>query len=385
MRFPLYFDHNSTTPVDPQVVESMLPYLSEKFGNSASNTHPFGWEAKEAVDKARDQVAHLIGAKADEIVFTSGATESNNLAILGLASAAPNPGHIISSPLEHRAVLDPLEQCQRRGWQVTLIKPGPHGFIPIDRVLEAITSDTTLITLMLANNEIGTVQELDGLRETWRTGNFLVHTDAVQALGKVPLNLAEMPVDLASFSAHKIYGPKGIGALWIRRDRSRSRPRLRPRQFGGGHENGLRSGTLPVPLAVGFGKACELYSECQERERERLQGLDQTLRTLLKDLISEIEFNQPPAEGLPGLTSVRFRGVESSQLLMALPECALSSGSACTSAEIEPSHVLRGIGLSREQAESSIRIGLGRSTGSAEVEYLAVRLAGLVKRLRGLR
>lgn len=381
LALPIYMDNHATTPCDPRVVEAMLPYFSEKFGNAASRTHRFGWEAQEAVEEARQQVADLIGASPKEIIFTSGATESNNLAIKGVAEAYRERGnHIITVATEHKAVLDVCRRLELGGFRVTYLQVSSDGLISADDVKRAITDETILVSVMLANNEIGVIQPIAEIGRVCRERGVIFHTDAAQGVGKIPFNVAEAFVDLASISAHKIYGPKGIGALYIRR--ASPRIRLVPIIDGGGHERGLRSGTLNVPAIVGFGKACQIAKAEMRIEAERLLCLREKLRRGIMDQLPEVYLNGHPEQRLPGNLNLAFGYVEGESLLAALGDIAVSSGAACTSANVEPSHVLKAIGLSDDLAHSSIRFGLGRFNTEQEVEYVIGRVVEVVNRLR---
>ncbi len=384
MKLPIFMDNHSTTPVDPRVVEQMLPYFTTKFGNAASRSHKFGWEAEEAVDYARERIAKLIGAKdSKEIVFTSGATESDNLALKGVAEFYKEKGnHIITALTEHKAVLDTCKRLEKQGVHVTYLDVGTDGRVDPDDVKNAITDKTILVSVMLANNEIGTVQPLEEIGRITRERGVLLHTDAVQGIGKVEFDVQKMNVDLASLTAHKIYGPKGIGALYVRR--SRPRVRLVAQMDGGGHERGMRSGTLPVPLIVGFGKACDLMAQEGPAESARLLSLRERLRARIMDRLSEVYVNGSMEHRLPGNLNLSFNFVEGEGLMMAIKDVAVSSGSACTSASLEPSYVLRALGVGDELAHSSIRFGLGRFNTEDEVDYVADLLVEKVARLREL-
>lgn len=380
MRIPIYLDHNSTTPVDPRVLEAMLPYFGQIFGNAASKTHSFGWKANEGVEEARGRVAALVRARAREIVFTSGATESNNLALFGVAARRNAPGEIITGQTEHRAVLDPCRELERRGWTIHRLAPDSEGRISAAQVEAAITKRTALVSLMAANNETGVLHPLAEIGRVTRSAGVLLHSDAAQAVGKIAIDVGALGVDLLSVSAHKFYGPKGIGALFVR---SRPRVSIAPIQFGGGHESGLRSGTTPVPLAVGFGAAAALAEEHLEAETSRLIELTERLWRKISERIPSAVRHGGAAETLPGTVNIGFPGIEAEALLLGVPEVALSSGSACTSAELEPSHVLRAMGVPAALAHGSIRFGLGRSTRPEEVEFAAERVAAVVDRLLG--
>jgi cysteine desulfurase len=381
VQLPIYLDNNSTTRVDPRVVEAMLPFFTENYGNAASRTHVFGNKAEQAVEQARARVATLIGAEPREIVFTSGATESNNLALKGVAALARRQGnHLITVATEHKAVLDPCKRLEQEGFTVTVLPVDRHGRVSPQHVAAALTDKTILISVMAANNEIGTLQPIRELGQLCKERGVLFHTDAAQAAGKVPLDVEDMGVDLLSLSAHKMYGPKGVGALYVRR-RNPS-VRLAPLFDGGGHERRLRSGTLPVPLVVGFGLACELCAAEMSAEAEREAGLRERLRQGIQDQLEEVYLNGHPKERLPGNLNLSFAFVQGDALLMNLREVALSSGSACTSAEPEPSYVLRALGVSDELAHGSLRFGLGRFSTADEVDYVVGAVVRAVKRLR---
>ena len=397
MQLPIYMDYNATTPVDPRVFEAMAPYFTKTFGNPASRGHVFGWEAEAAVDAARDQMARAMNASAREIVFTSGATESDNIAILGVARLhREKGGHVITAPTEHSAVLDPCRQLEREGCGVTYLEPAKGtGEIRPEQVRAAIQDKTVLVSLMLANNEVGTVQRAAAIGAVCREKNVLFHTDAVQGFGKIPFDVDAMHVDLASFSAHKIYGPKGVGALYVRA--RNPHVRLEPIVFGGGHERGMRSGTLNVPGIVGFGKAAELAVAEMAEEGRRLRLLRKRLYDGLCSRIDDVTLNGAPlpaieADGalssgaeeprLPGNLNVSFAGVEGEALLVSMKDVAVSSGSACTSASLAPSHVLTSIGVSPELAHASIRFGLGRWNTAEEIDYAIETAVKAVVRLR---
>lgn len=381
MKLPIYMDNHSTTPCDPRVVEAMLPYFTEKFGNSASRNHSFGWEAEEGVDAARKQIAKLINADSKEIVFTSGATESNNLALKGVAEMYREKGdHVITSSTEHRAVIDPAKSLEKKGVKVTYLSVDKTGTVNPDDVRNAITDKTILISIMLANNEIGTINPIKEIGKIAKEKGVLFHCDATQGVGKIPVNVQELGVDLMSFSAHKIYGPKGIGALYVRR--RAPRVRLAPMLDGGGHERGMRSGTLPVPLIVGFGKAAELCEQEMATESVRMMALRDRLKAGIMGVMEEVYLNGHPTERLPGNLNISFAYVEGEALLMGVKEIALSSGSACTSATLEPSYVLRALGVGSDLAHSSIRFGIGRFTTEEEVDYTIDRMLKAVNHLR---
>jgi cysteine desulfurase len=383
VQFPIYMDNNATTRTDPRVVEAMLPYFTEHYGNSASRHHIFGWRAEEAVEKAREQIGQLIGAEPKEIIFTSGATESNNLALKGVAGMYRKAGnHIICVATEHKAVLDPCKRLHREGFQVTFLPVNRAGQVTPQQVDQAITGQTILVSVMAANNEIGTLHPIRDIGAVCKKREVLFHTDAAQAVGKIPLNVNEMGIDLLSLSAHKMYGPKGIGALYIRR--KDPRVRLDPLIDGGGHERGMRSGTLPVPNIIGFAKACELCRLEMEEEAKRLIRLRERLRQGIMDHLSEVYVNGHPGERLPGNLNLSFAYVEGAALLMAMKNVAVSSGSACTSANVEPSYVLRALGISDDLAHSSIRFGLGRFNTEEEVEVVIQEVVQIVNHLRSL-
>jgi cysteine desulfurase len=398
VKLPIYMDHHATTPVDPRVLEAMMPYLTRAFGNAASRSHVFGWEAEAAVDEARRQVAHGMHASPKEIVFTSGATEGDNLAILGAARAYRSKGnHVVTGSTEHHAVLDSCHELEREGFEVTYLAPDRTGRIDAGGVREAIGDRTVLVTLMLANNEIGTIHPLAQIGAVCREKGVLFHTDAVQGFGKIPFDVEEMSVDLASVTAHKLYGPKGVGALYVRA--RKPRVRLEPIFHGGGHERGLRSGTLNVPGIVGFGKAVEISMAEREDEARHLRLLRRRLFDGIMAEVSDVSVNGPSlpqieADGslapgaeerrLPGNLNLSFAGVEGEALLMGLKDVAVSSGSACTSASLQPSHVLKAIGVPDDLAHASIRFGLGRPNTAEEVDFTIGAVAATVKRLREL-
>lgn len=432
MKLPIYFDNNATTPVDPRVVEAMLPFLKEKFGNSASRSHQFGWVAEEAVDYAREQVAKLISATPAEIVFTSGATESNNLAIKGVAHMygmtaadlffldavarakkegradaeslvphrfgsvdleaiaqkgaaevyADRGDHLITVQTEHKATLDSMKRLEKDGFRVTYLKVQPNGLIDLGELEAAITKKTILVSVMFANNEIGVLQPIAEIGALCKKHGVLFHTDAVQAAGKVPMDVNALNVDLVSLSAHKMYGPKGIGALYVRR--KKPRVRLEAVIDGGGHERGMRSGTLNVPGIVGFGKAAEICQKEMASEAERVNGLRDRLWSGLQAELEDIYVNGDLSRRLPGNLNVSFAYVEGEAMMMAIKDVAVSSGSACTSASLEPSYVLRALGVGDELAHSSIRFGLGRFSTPEEVDYVVRLVVEKVKKLRGM-
>jgi cysteine desulfurase len=399
MKLPVYMDYHATTPVDPRVLEAMVPYFTQTFGNAASRNHVFGWEAEAAVDEARHQIARAMNAQDKEIVFTSGATESDNLAILGVARLYRDKGrHIVTGATEHHAVLDACRELEREGFEVTWLAPDRTGRIAPEQVRAAIGERTILVSLMLANNEIGTILPLAEIGAVCREKRVLFHTDAVQGFGKIPFDVEAMRVDLASVTAHKIYGPKGVGALYVR---GRSpRVRLAPLFHGGGHERGLRSGTLNVPGIVGFGKAAEIASAEREEEARRLRLLRRRLDEGIRSRVEEVFLNgAPPPEidergdlrtgseerRLPGNLNLSFGGVEGEALLMSLKDLAVSSGSACTSASIEPSHVLKALGVADDLAHASIRFGLGRFSTREEVDFAVASVEKAVHSLKSVR
>ena len=382
LKTPVYMDNHATTRVDPRVLEAMLPYFTEKFGNAASRNHSFGWEAEEAVDKARNQIATLVGATSKNIIFTSGATESDNLAIKGVVEFYKEKGnHIITCVTEHKAVLDSCRALERAGKAtVTYLPVDKFGMVDPDAVRNAITDQTVLITIMWANNEIGTIHPIAEIGKIAKEKGIIFHTDAVQAIGKVPVDFEKAGVDLGSITAHKLYGPKGIGAIYVRS--KGPRVRLTPMVDGGGHERGMRSGTLNVPGIVGLGAACELAGKEMPEESQRLIQLRSQLQAGLFERLDEIYVNGHPTERLPGNLNVSFAYVEGESLLMGISDVAVSSGSACTSASLEPSYVLKALGAGDDLAHSSIRFGLGRWTTEEEVDYVAKKLISVVTRLR---
>jgi cysteine desulfurase len=381
VKTPIYMDNNATTRTDPRVVQAMLPYFTEKFGNAASRSHAFGWEAETAVEEARDQIATLIGASAKEMIFTSGATESNNLAIKGVAAMYKKKGnHVITQATEHKATLDTCKRLEREGYQVTYLPVDQFGQVHAEQVAEALTDKTILVTIMAANNEIGTLQPIKAIGKLCKEKGVLFHTDAVQAVGKLPIDVEEMGIDLLSLSAHKIYGPKGQGALYVRK--KDPRVRLEPQIDGGGHERGMRSGTLAVPLIVGLGKACEIAGNEMAHESEKTFRLRERLRKGIMDQLPESYLNGHPTERLPGNANISFAYVEGEGLMMGMKAVAVSSGSACTSASLEPSYVLRALGVGDELAHSSIRFGIGRFNTEAEVDYVVDLVVREVNRLR---
>ncbi len=383
VKLPIYMDNHATTRTDPRVVEEMLPYFTEKFGNAASRNHEFGWVAEQAVEQARERIAKLIGATSKEIIFTSGATESNNLAIKGVAEMYKEKGnHIITQAIEHKAVLDTCKRLEKYGFRVTYLPVQKDGRIDLDDLKRAMDDKTILVTIMTANNEIGALQPIREIGALCHERGVLFHTDAVQAIGKVPFNVIQDNVDLASLTAHKLYGPKGVGALYVRR--KNPRVQLVAQIDGGGHERGMRSGTLNVPGIVGFGKACALASEGMAEEAVKLAALRDRLKDAIMGQLDEVYINGSVEHRLPGNLNISFAYVEGESLLMGINDIAVSSGSACTSATLEPSYVLKGLGAGDDLAHSSIRFGIGRFNTQAEVDYVAARVIETVKRLREL-
>jgi len=381
MKLPVYLDHQATTPMDPRVLEAMLPYFTEVFGNAASRSHSFGWKAEEAVERARGQVAALIGASEKEIVFTSGSTEAINLAIKGVAEMYASKGkHIVSSLAEHKAVLDTLKHLEKLGYEVTYLKPDRTARISPEQVAAVLRPDTILATFMWANNEVGTVNPIRELGALCKARGVLFFTDATQAAGKLPIDVEKDGVDLLCLSGHKMYGPKGVGALYVRR--KNPRVRLTAQIDGGGHERGMRSGTLNVPGIVGLGMASELARLELPEESRRLRELCEYMQRRIEQELGYVELNGHPSERLPGNLNLSFHFVEGESLLMGISDVAVSSGSACTSASLEPSHVLRAMDVGEDLAHSSIRFGIGRFTKREEVDYAIDSLAKAVKRLR---
>ncbi len=383
LTLPIYLDYSATTPVDPRVAEKMMQYLTLDgiFGNPASRSHKFGWQAEEAVDIARNDIAALVGADPREIVFTSGATESNNLAIKGAANFYQKKGkHVITCKTEHKAVLDTCRQLEREGFDVTYLAPQPNGIIDLKQLDAAMREDTVLVSIMHVNNEIGVVQDIAEIGEMCRSRGVIFHVDATQSVGKLPVDLSKLKVDLMSFSAHKVYGPMGIGALFVRR---KPRIRIEAQQHGGGHERGMRSGTLPVHQIVGMGEAYRIAKEEMESEATRLRSLRLRLWNGIKN-IEEVYLNGDLKHGAPGILNVSFNYVEGESLIMALKDLAVSSGSACTSASLEPSYVLRALGMNDELAHSSIRFSLGRFTTEDEIDYAIALVRKSIGRLRDL-
>ncbi|MBP9214222.1 MAG: IscS subfamily cysteine desulfurase [Chitinophagaceae bacterium] len=383
MKLPIYMDNNATTPMDPRVLEAMLPYFTQHFGNAASRNHPFGWEAEEAVDYAREQVAKLIGADAKEIIFTSGATEGDNLGIKGVFEMYASKGnHIITATTEHKAVLDTCKHIEKLGGEVTYLEVKENGLIDLAELEAAIKPNTILISIMYANNEIGVVQPIKEITALAKKNGILFFTDATQAVGKIPVDVIKDGIDLMTFTGHKMYGPKGIGALYVRR--KNPRVKVTAQMDGGGHERGMRSGTLNVPGIVGFGKACELCRLEMEEDAKRISVLRDKLETELMKL-EEAYINGTPESRLPHVTNISFKHVEGEGLLMGFNKnIALSSGSACTSASLEPSYVLKALGLGDDLAHSSLRFGLSRFTTEEEVDYTIKAISETVLKLRDM-
>ena len=383
VKLPIYMDNHATTPLDPRVLEAMMPYMTNVFGNAASRNHQFGWAAEEAVENARAQIAKLVGASAKEIIFTSGATESNNLAIKGVAEMYREKGnHIITAATEHKAVLDTCKRLEKYGYKVTYLPVQKDGLVNLDELKAAMTDKTILVTIMYANNEIGVLQPVEQIGKLCRERGILFHTDATQAVGKVPVNVNTQNIDIMSLSGHKMYGPKGVGALYVRR--KNPRVQLSAIIDGGGHERGMRSGTLNVPGIVGLGKACELCGEEMAAESKRLTAMRERLRQTIEKNLDEVYVNGNYEHRLPGNLNMSFLYVEGESLLMGINDIAVSSGSACTSATLEPSYVLKALGLGDDLAHSSIRFGLGRFNTDAEVDYVANKIVDVVKKLREL-
>jgi cysteine desulfurase len=385
LKFPIFMDAQSTTPCDPRVVEAMLPYFTDKFGHPASRNHPFGWEAEAAVDAARGKLARLIGARdPKELVFTSGGTESINLALKGVAEMYREKGnHIVTTVIEQRASLDVCKRLERQGFEVTSVPVQPDGLVDVEAIRAAITDKTILISVMFANNEIGTIQDIPAIGKLAKEKGIIFHTDATQAVGKIPVDVEAMGIDVLSCTAHLIYGPKGVGALYVRR--KGPRVRIAPQMDGGGHERGMRSGTLPVPLIVGFGRAAEVCQESMAEEAVRLAKMRDRLQDMILSSVDEAFLNGRPDRRLAGNLNISFAYVEGESVLMGLnKETALSSGSACTSATLEPSYVIAALGASAELAHSSIRFSLHRFNTDEEVEYVGQRTIEVIKRLRDM-
>jgi len=383
IKLPIYMDNHATTPMDPRVLEEMLPYFMEKFGNAASRNHSFGWAAEEGVETARERIAKLIGATTKEIIFTSGATESDNLAIKGVAEMYKEKGnHIITAVTEHKAVLDTCKRLEKYGFRVTYLPVQKDGLVDLEDLKRAMDEKTILVTIMFANNEIGVLQPVAEIGKLCHERGVIFHTDATQAIGKVPVDVNKLNIDLASISAHKMYGPKGVGALYVRR--KNPRVQLSALIDGGGHERGMRSGTLNVPGIVGLGKACAIASEEMPKEACHLAGLRNRLRHRIMDRLDECYINGSMENRLPGNLNISFAYVEGESLLMGINDIAVSSGSACTSATLEPSYVLKALGAGDDLAHSSIRFGIGRFNTEAEIDYVADRVVETVTRLREL-
>lgn len=378
----VYLDYQATTPLDPRVLDAMMPYFTEKFGNPHSRNHPYGWEAEEAVEKAREQVAELIHADPREIVFTSGATESNNLAIAGVARFYKDrKNHIVTAVTEHKCVLDTCRHLEQEGFEVTYLPVKSDGLIDLEALKQAITAKTALVSIMGVNNEIGVIQPLAEIGAVCRAARVLFHTDCAQAFGKIPLDVEAMKIDLMSISGHKIYGPKGVGALYVRR---KPRVRLVPLIHGGGQERGMRSGTLPTPLCVGLGEAAAIAKREMAAEAERLTGLRDRFYRKITERLPEVYLNGDLGHRIPGNLNLSFAYVEGEGLMMGIKDLSVSSGSACTSASLEPSYVLRALGVTEDLAHTSLRIGFGRFTTETEVEYAADRIVEAVQKLRDL-
>jgi cysteine desulfurase len=383
IKLPIYMDNHATTPVDPRVLEEMLPYFHQKFGNAASRNHAFGWVAEEAVEQARERIAKLVGASTKEIIFTSGATESDNLAIKGVAEMYREKGnHIITAVTEHKAVLDTCKRLEKYGYRVTYLPVMKDGLIDLDDLRRAMDEKTILVSLMAANNEIGVLQPVAEIGKLCHEKGVLFHSDATQAVGKVPMDVSKMGIDLMSISAHKMYGPKGVGALYVRR--KNPRVQVSPIIDGGGHERGMRSGTLNVPGIVGLGRACDICLNEMPEETKRLSGMRDRLKDKIMSGLDEVYINGSVEHRLPHNLNISFAYVEGESLLMGINDVAVSSGSACTSATLEPSYVLKALGTGDDLAHSSIRFGIGRFNTDAEVDYVAERVIETVKRLREL-
>ena len=382
VNLPIYLDNHATTPLDARVLAAMMPYFTEKFGNASSKNHSFGWEAEAAVDSAREQVARLINASSPrEIIFTSGATESDNLAIKGVAQAYRERGnHIVTCATEHKAVLDVCKVLEKHGFKVTYLRVQTNGLLDLQRLEDSLTDKTILVSIMAANNEIGTIQPVEEIGRLTRKKGILFHSDATQAVGKIPIDVNQMGIDLLSLTAHKIYGPKGVGVLYVRA--ANPRVKVMPMLDGGGQERGMRSGTLNVPGIVGLGTACELVQKEMGGEAERLKGLRERLRTGLFAQLEDVYLNGDPVRRLPGNLNVSFAYIDGESLMMGLKEIAVSTGSACTSASLEPSHVLKALGVEEALAHASIRFGIGRFNTAEEIEYTIGRVAEEVCRLR---
>jgi cysteine desulfurase len=383
LKNPIFMDNHSTTPVDPRVLEAMIPYFTQKFGNAASRNHVFGWEAEKAVEASRAEIASLIHADPKEIIFTSGATESNNLALKGVVEMYREKGdHVITSTTEHRSVLDTARKLEKSGIKVTFVPVDSYGVVQPEEIRKAITDKTILISVMMVNNEIGTINPVAEIGKIAKEKGIVFHCDATQGVGKIPVDVEAMKIDLMSFTAHKIYGPKGIGALYVRR--KNPRVRLAPQIDGGGHERGMRSGTLNVPGIVGFAKACQICKEGMPEESARIRMMRDRLQDGIMGALDHVSLNGHPTERIPNNLNISFAYVEGESLLMGLNNIALSSGSACTTATLEPSYVLRALGVGHDLAHSSIRFGLGRFNTDAEVDEVLKRTVDAVKRLQGM-
>ncbi|HZY11052.1 MAG TPA: IscS subfamily cysteine desulfurase [Bacteroidota bacterium] len=390
MKLPIYMDYHATTPVDPGVVDAMLPYFNEKFGNPASRQHRFGWVTEEAVESSRKTLASLIGAQSKEIIFTSGATESNNLALKGIAEACGNPSlrekqkgdHIVTVQTEHKSILDTCQKLSKGGFQITYLPVDRDGIVDREHLEKAITNKTILVSIMIANNEIGTIQYVEDIGNICRARGVFFHTDATQAIGKIPVDVETMKVDLMSFTGHKIYGPKGVGALYVRS--SNPRVKIALQMEGGGHERGMRSGTLNVPGIVGLAKACELSVQLMPEESKRLTSFRETMFTAFTSKLDDVYLNGHPTRRLPSNLNVSFNHVEDNALMMSMKDIAVSTGSACSTSDPEPSHVLKALRLPSERLHSSIRFGLGRFTTEEEVDYVINRVVENVIKLRKL-
>ena len=383
MKLPIYLDNHATTQVDPRVLEVMIPYFSENFGNAASRSHQFGWEAEQAVETAREQIAKLVGASAKEIIFTSGATESDNLAIKGVAEACRDKGdHIITVSTEHKAVLDSCKHLEKQGSRVTYLSVGKNGLLKIEDLKAAFSDKTVLVSVMYANNEVGVLQPIAEIGKLCHERGVLFHCDAVQAIGKIPVDVGRDGIELMSITAHKLYGPKGIGALYVR---GKSPHVQAAAQIdGGGHEHGMRSGTLNVPGIVGLGKACEVAMQEMPQESRRVAALRDKLKRQLEENLDDVHINGSMQHRLPGNLNIRFGGIDSESLLMGINDIAVSTGAACTAAKIEASYVLKAMGLADDEANSTLRFGIGRFNTEAEIDYAAERVIDTVKKLREL-
>ena len=381
MKFPIYLDYSATTPVDPRVAQKMIPFLTEQFGNAASRSHAFGWEAEKAVEEAREHVAALLNADPKEIIWTSGATEGNNLAIKGAANFYKGKGkHVVTMKTEHKAVLDTVRELERQGFEATYLDPEQNGLLDLEKFKAALRPDTVLVSVMMVNNEIGVIQPVAEIGEICRTKGIIFHCDAVQAAGKIPIDLQKLKADLLTVTAHKVYGPKGIGALYVRR---KPRVRIEPQIHGGGHERGLRSGTLPTHQIVGMGEAFRIAKLEMAAESERIRSLRDRLLAGFEDM-EEVYVNGDIERRIPGNLNVSFNFVEGESLIMGIKDVAVSSGSACTSASLEPSYVLRALGRSDELAHSSIRFTIGRFTTEDEIDYAVRLLRSKIGKLREL-